>query len=119
MKNTIYILEDSADILESLTDLLALSGFQVQGFLSSLAFQQAISLNKPDLFLIDVMLPDGNGVSICENLKLNRDTRSIPVVLLTANSEIQKMKLRSRADDFIAKPYALEDLLKRIKRLLP
>ena len=114
VRNKIYILEDNPDILEIMTETLTLEGYQVNSYTTVANFKNAISVALPDLFLIDVILPDGHGINICEDLKLNRSTRQIPVILLTAHSEIDKMKIRSRADDFIAKPFQIANLIERI-----
>jgi len=118
MKSKIYILEDNEDILEIMSESLEIAGYEVNGYTNVADFKNAMNIATPDLFLIDVILPDGHGINLCEDLKLNRSTRHLPVILLTAHSEIQKMKIRSRADDFIAKPFQMEDLIKRISNQL-
>ncbi|MDN3587541.1 response regulator [Pedobacter aquatilis] len=118
MKKKIYILEDTIDILELLEEILTTAGYEVTGFTNVAEFNLALKGDKPDLFLMDVMLPDGHGINICEHLKLDRNTKAIPVILLTANVEIEKMKLRSRADDFIPKPFDIADLTNRVARQL-
>ena len=118
MKSKIYILEDNLDILEIMTESLEVEGYTINGFSMAADFRSAMKTDIPDLFLIDVVLPDGHGINLCEDLKLNRSTKHIPVILLTAHSEIEKMKIRSRADDFIAKPFQMADLIKRIANQL-
>lgn len=118
MNSKIYILEDNQDILEIMSESLIIEGYEVDGFSNVADFKKAMEVDKPDLFLIDVVLPDGHGINLCEDLKLNRSTKHIPVILLTAHSEIEKMKIRSRADDFIAKPFQMADLIKRIANQL-
>ncbi|GAA3971112.1 hypothetical protein GCM10022246_24510 [Pedobacter ginsengiterrae] len=117
MSKTIYILEDNFEILEVISLILSAEGMEVCGYSMVSEFQKALEKSMPDLFIIDVTLPDGHGLNICDHLKLDQKTKNIPVILITANSEIEKMKLRSRADDFIAKPFDIEDLVKRVKRL--
>ncbi|WP_316739118.1 response regulator transcription factor [Pedobacter aquatilis] len=118
MKNSIYILEDNEEILGLLSDILKNEGYQVNGYTHVADFKSAIQVAKPNLCLIDVVLPDGHGISVCDDIKLDRSMKNIAVILLTANAEISKMKLRSRADDFIAKPFELADLIKRVNAQL-
>ncbi|WP_231491423.1 response regulator transcription factor [Pedobacter sp. Leaf170] len=118
MKKTIYVLEDNEDILEVISETLKSEGHEVNGYTNTVSFKTAIRETKPDLCLIDVVLPDGHGINICEEIKLDRTMKNLPVILLTANAEIGKMKLRSRADDFIAKPFDLSDLIKRVNAQL-
>ncbi|MFD2517054.1 response regulator [Salinimicrobium flavum] len=67
------------------------------------------------VFLLDIMLPDGNGLDLCRELKNNETTRKIPVVLMSAHADINSME---GADDFISKPFDVDELLRRIERQL-
>lgn len=118
MNKTVYILEDSPEILEIISLVLSEEGMEVSGYSTVSEFQKALEKSTPDLFLVDVTLPDGHGLNISDHIKLDQKTKNIPVIVITANSEIDKMKLRSRADDFISKPFDIQDLVKRVKKLL-
>lgn len=72
----------------------------------------------PDLILMDVKLPDGNGIQLCRKLKQSLDTRHIPVIIMSANATAEESSKEAYADDFIAKPFDLDELLRRIERQL-
>lgn len=110
----IYIVEDDNDIRELLELLLTSQGYKVQSFPNAKKFESGITSNKPDLVLLDIMLPDGNGIEICKVLTQKHETKKIPVVLMSAhaNTDISK---EVGAKDFIAKPFNIEDFYRRIK----
>lgn len=118
MNKSIYILEDNLEILEVISLVLSQENFEITGYRSASDFVEGLKRAVPDLCLLDVMLPDGHGLNICDHLKLDQKTKKTPVIMMTAHEEIGKMKLRSRADDFIAKPFDVADLLERIKKQL-
>jgi len=116
----IYIVEDDRNILEIELFALKNSGFQARGFETAQAFWQAMNERLPELILLDIMLPDEDGLSILGTLRARSDTRRVPVMLVTAKgSEIDKVKgLDSGADDYIAKPFGVMELIARVKALL-
>ena len=71
-----------------------------------------------DLFVLDVMLPDGNGVELCETTKGDRDLSSIPVLMMSAHAGFAVIKRSCSADDFIPKPFDIDDLSARVKQLM-
>lgn len=113
----IFVVEDDADIRELLEYLLESENYKVQSFPTAEAFNSQFKSQRPDLILLDIMLPDGDGVTICEELKAEEENSSIPVILMSAHIDTSKFR-KSCADDFIAKPFDIEDLSERIKRQL-
>ena len=116
----IYIVEDDRNIQEIEQFALKNSGFQTAGFETAQGFWRAMEERLPELILLDIMLPDEDGLSILSRLRARSDTRRIPVMLVTAKgSEIDKVKgLDSGADDYIAKPFGVMELIARVKALL-
>ncbi|MDX1751931.1 MAG: response regulator [Salinimicrobium sediminis] len=104
----IFIVEDDDGIRELLEFLLNGQGYLVKTFPNARSFRAMVSQKIPDLFLLDIMLPDGNGLSLCSELKENKETYKIPVVLMSAHAEVS---VREGADGFIAKPFEVDELL--------
>ncbi len=117
---TIYIVEDDRNIRE--IEMLALknSGYRVQGFETAREFYAAMGDRLPSLVMLDIMLPDEDGISILQNLRRRADTRRLPVILVTAKGEeIDKVRgFDSGADDYIAKPFGVMEMIARVKALL-
>lgn len=116
----IYIVEDDVNIIEIETFALKNSGYQVKGFECAKDFYKAVEDIVPDLFLLDVMLPDEDGLHIVKKLREMPTTRRIPVIMVTAKTtEIDKVKgLDIGADDYLTKPFGVMELIARVKALL-
>lgn len=116
----IYMLEDDGGIREFVLYALNNSGFEAVGFELPSEFFSALSENVPDLLLLDVMLPEEDGISILKKLRNSSKTEKLPVILLTAKgTEFDKVNgLDSGADDYISKPFGTMELISRIKALL-
>lgn len=107
----IFVVEDDEGIRELIEFLLISEQFAVKTFPNVRTFQKTVPNEVPDLFLLDIMLPDGNGMDLCKKLKENKLTSHVPVLLMSAHANISQVP---EADDFIAKPFDVADLLKRI-----
>ncbi len=116
----IYMLEDDSGIRDFVLYALNNSGFEAVGFELPSEFYAALSEKIPDLLLLDVMLPEEDGISILKNLRKFPETQKLPIILLTAKgTEFDKvLGLDSGADDYISKPFGTMELLSRIKALL-
>lgn len=116
----IYCVEDDASIRELLVYTLNASGFCAQGFESAHGFFQAVEKSLPQLVLLDIMLPDTDGMEILKMLRSEASTEKIPVIMLTAKSDrLDKIKgLDSGADDYITKPFDILELISRIRAIL-
>lgn len=116
----IYIVEDDANIREIEMFALKNSGFEAEGFECASDFLRRLRQQKPSLILLDIMLPDEDGISILAKLRANPATRTLPIILVTARTtELDKVKgLDSGADDYIAKPFGVMELISRVKALL-
>ena len=116
----IYIVEDDRNIQEIELFALKNSGYTAAGFETAKDFYKAMESKLPELILLDIMLPDEDGLTILRKLRARADTRKIPVILVTAKSaEIDKVKgLDGGADDYITKPFGVMEMISRVKALL-
>jgi two-component system alkaline phosphatase synthesis response regulator PhoP len=116
----IYLVEDYNSIRELVAYTLHSAGFRAEGFEKPSAFWHACKTQLPDLVLLDLMLPEEDGISILKKLRNDPETRKMPIILLTAkSSEYDKvMGLENGADDYVAKPFSMMELLARVKALL-
>ncbi len=116
----IYLLEDDESIRELVCYSLEKTGNEAQGFSAPSAFYAALDKCTPDLILLDVMLPEEDGLAVLKKLREGRKTSEIPVIMLTAKgTEFDKVTaLDLGADDYITKPFGVMELLARVKALL-
>ena len=117
---TIYCVEDDSNIAELVQYTLKSTGFETLWFENGADFFKKIAEKLPDLVLLDIMLPDMDGMEILKRLKDNAETASVPVILLTAKgNRMDKVKgLDSGADDYITKPFDILELVSRINAVL-
>ena len=116
----IYCVEDDAGIRELVVYTLQNTGLEARGFADGEALFAALREQKPDLLLLDIMLPGEDGISILRRLRAVRETAKLPVILLTAkNTEYDKVVgLDSGADAYVAKPFGMMELVARIRVVL-
>lgn len=116
----IYIVEDDKNINEIESFALKNSGHSVVEFDCGKAFYKKLAEKVPDLVLLDIMLPDEDGLEILKKIRNVPETRKIPVIMVTAKTtEIDKVKgLDLGADDYLTKPFGVMELISRVKALL-
>ena len=116
----IYCLEDEWNIRELIIYTLQSTGFDAVGFSNGEEFMAAVEREKPELILLDVMLPKENGLSILKRLKADVRTQDIPVIMVSAKgSEFDKVTgLNLGADDYIAKPFGMMEFVARVRAVL-
>lgn len=116
----IYVVEDDKNIREIETIALKNSGHQVEMFEYAQDFLKVLKEQIPDLLLLDIMLPDADGLELVEQLRKDSATRHLPIILVTAKTtELDKVKgLDIGADDYLTKPFGLMELISRVKALL-
>lgn len=116
----IYIVEDDANICEIEAIALKNSGHTVETFENGRSFYDKLSVNRLDLIILDIMLPDEDGLEILRKIRSKPDTRRIPVILISAKStELDRVRgLEIGADDYITKPFGVMELIARVKALL-
>jgi len=120
MNELIAVIDDELDILELVSLHLTKASFKVKGFLNAESFFKFLSSKIPDLIILDLMLPDADGIEICKYLKSNQNFSSIPIIMLTARAdEADKvLGLELGADDYVTKPFSPRELVARVKAVL-
>lgn len=114
-RKTVFILEDDHDIRELITYILVEEGYDVSEYPTAKEFNEMIVHTVPDLFVLDILLPDGNGIAICKELKADSRTSEIPVLLMSANQNRQAVIAETCAEDFISKPFDIKHLMEHVK----
>lgn len=116
----IYLLEDDDSIRKLVVYTLENQGYQAEGFARPSAFWRAMETNIPELVLLDIMLPEEDGLSILRRLRASGTTKSLPVIMLTAkNTEYDRViGLDNGADDFISKPFGMMEMVARVRAVL-
>ena len=116
----IYFLEDDDNIRNFVVYALDNSGITAQGFEKPSDFYGALERQLPELVLLDIMLPEEDGLEVLKKLRTRADTRTMPVIVLSARgTEYDKViGLDSGADDYISKPFGIMELVSRIRALL-
>ncbi len=116
----IYFVEDDSNIRELVVYTLNSTGFDAIGFPRPSEFWKALKAKTPDLILLDIMLPEEDGLSILKKLRSEPETASVPVIILTAKAdEFDKVKgFDLGADDYVPKPFGMMELVARVKAVL-
>ncbi len=116
----IYCVEDDDNIRELVVYTLDSTGLPAKGFPGGKEFEAGCAAELPELVLMDIMLPGEDGVSLLKKFRANRDTKDIPVIMVTAKgAEYEKVQaLDLGADDYVTKPFGMMELVSRIKAVL-
>ena len=115
MKKCIYVLEDNAAIRDIIEFMLTEEEYKVVMSATVREFWSQMQKQTPDMVVLDLMLPDGDGIEICNELKSKASTYNIPVMVMSGNNYIHKVKSKCTADEFINKPFDLNDFTNRIE----
>ncbi|MEK6556156.1 MAG: response regulator transcription factor [Bdellovibrionota bacterium] len=118
--SSIFVIEDENDIAELIRFNLSLEGYHVETFSSGEMGLQAIASKKPDLIILDLMLPGLSGIEVCTRLRAQEATKKTPIVMVTAKGEENDVVrgLESGADDYVTKPFSPKVLLARVEAVL-
>jgi len=116
----IFVVDDEPDILELVTLHLQKAGFQVREFQEAEPFLEVINSQTPELIILDLMLPDMDGLEICKYIRKEKKLSSIPIIMLTARTEEMDriLGLELGADDYVTKPFSPKELVARVKAVL-
>ena len=114
MKN-IYLLEDDHDITELVAYLAAETGLPMLTHSTIASLRLSLATALPDLFILDVMLPDGSGLDVCRSLKSDAVTSQIPILMMSAHANGASLSKAAGADDFIAKPFDINDFTEKLQ----
>ncbi|WP_114941798.1 response regulator [Mucilaginibacter endophyticus] len=117
MKKRIVVVDDDDDILQIIRFILEEQGYLVEAATDILSFNKLGDV-KPDLILLDDWLSDGYGHLLCRALKQNQKTKTIPVLLISAENDIEAIARKSHADDYIAKPFDLDFFMNKVQSWL-
>ena len=120
MTQTVFVLEDDSDISRLVQYQLERAGFAVKTYAAIGTILQDAERSRPALFLLDIMVPGGDGLDLCRRLRLNPTLASVPIIFLTAraaeNDRVQGLELG--ADDYITKPFGTRELIARVRAVL-
>jgi len=116
----IWCIEDDININNLVVYAMESSGYEVRGFVNYTEFEQAMGEDRPDLLILDVMLPDKDGMEILKELRENDATYYLPVIMLTAKTaEADRVRaLDMGADDYVPKPFGVMELISRVRAVL-
>lgn len=124
-KKYVIIVDDDPDLVETVSMLLESKGYEVGKAYDGIEGEAAIKNRRPDVLVLDVMMPRKDGYTLCRELKANSQTRDIPVVLLTAVGEAVPTTtythyegMTTEAEDFLPKPVDAKTLVEAVERLL-
>lgn len=118
--HTILVADDDEDLLQALDFTLSQNGYNViQAKDGAETIVRTLEL-KPDIILLDIMMPDLDGFTACRELKNREDTKRIPIIMLTAKGEVEDIKtaFNAGANDYVVKPFIMEQVLEKIEEFL-
>ena len=120
LKKTVLVVEDEEDIRELVSYHLLKEGYQVAGVASGEEALATATAQPPDLILLDLMLPDLDGLTVCQRLRSEPRTKSVPIVMLTAKGEESDIVggLNLGANDYVTKPFSPKVLMARVRAVL-
>lgn len=120
MKQLVVLVEDEPDIVELIAIHLERAGYSVKSFLRGSAFLEFYRKKTPDMVILDLMLPDVDGLEICKQIRRSDDGGSVSIIMLTAKSEETDkiIGLELGADDYVTKPFSPKELVARVKAVM-
>ncbi len=119
-KKTILVIDDTEGILEAIREILTLEGYLVVTAENEEEVHKLIKTDKliPDLILLDVLLSGQDGRILAQDLKKNKNTEKVPIIMMSAHPDVAKTILESGAEDFIPKPFDITELLAKIEKYI-
>lgn len=114
-KKKIMIAEDDTGILEAMQMMLEDAGYEVMTTVNGKTVQD-MNGELPDVLLLDIWMSGMDGTNICQHLKSQNRTKHIPIIMCSANKDTQKLAKKCGADDFLAKPFEMQDFLDMVKK---
>jgi CheY-like chemotaxis protein len=115
----ILVVDDDFAILEALNMMLQDAGYETETSTKNGEFiERSLKIRLPDLIVLDILLSGHDGRTICKKLKSEEATRKIPIILISAHPNAEKTAFEAGADDFLEKPFSIDDLLAKVERLI-
>lgn len=111
------IADDDAGIVDFLSILLEYEGYEVSSTLNGSTLLE-LENEFPDIILLDIWMSGVDGRDVCKHLKQKEHTKKIPIIMISASNDIERSALDAGADDFLAKPFDMNDLLEKIEKNL-
>src|SRR5210317_1000367 len=120
MPSRVLIIEDEPDIRKTIDYNLSKESFEVVQAASIQEGERVLASNKIDVIILDLMLPDGSGLTLCRDIKSDSKLKHIPVIILTAKTEDvdRVVGFELGADDYVTKPFSVRELILRVKAVL-
>lgn len=116
MAKTILLIDDDAGILDVTKIILQDAGYTMLTASSETAMFEQLKKQQPDVILLDILLSGTDGIDICRKLKADPKTKDIPVVIMSADTSIEEKFKEAGADDYLTKPFDIEDLEEKVKK---
>lgn len=116
MGKRVLIIEDEPIIAEMMSIMLEMEGYTVVSLADTARARMKLHQKEIDLVMLDLHLKGENGQSMCTYIKNHKDLKNIPVILVSANNNLEKIKKECRADDHIAKPFDIDGFMGKVKR---
>lgn len=114
----IVVVEDDQGIREVLEIVLSSENYDVQSFSTVSEFTDRDTSIDPDLYIFDVMLPDGSGIDLCDEIKNNLHNKNVPVIIMSAHAQLKQITEACQPDDFIPKPFDIDQLLIKVQEII-
>jgi len=118
MAKKVLLIDDDASITEVLSFFLQEEGYDVVSYPSGLNVEDKVKKTKPNLLLIDYLLPGKNGAEIVKNIRQNKVFKHLPIIMIAANKGYKQEAIKAGVDAFIEKPFDLDEILNILKRFL-
>lgn len=116
-ENVIVVADDDPAILDAMKMILELYNFTVETIADGLIFPR-LAILKPKLLFLDICMSGVDGAEVCKTLKMSEATRDIPIVMISASGDLLKTVKLSGADDYLAKPFEVQDLISKVNKYL-
>ncbi len=115
MNNKILIIDDDLGINEVLKIILSENNYETKVITNPEKIMKTLEEFGPNLILLDIFLPNISGSEICKQIKNNSKTKDIPIIMLSASTQTKSLALKAGADDFMFKPFDLDELIEKVK----
>ncbi|MFD0941065.1 response regulator transcription factor [Pedobacter boryungensis] len=116
MKKCVFVLEDDQSLRELFTLLLEEEEFEVKAYPTARTFKESLDKETPDIIVMDVKLPDGDGMQICAEVKADPQTSNIPIIMMSAHRDFNHIH-DCPAEAFIAKPFDINYFIDKVQQL--